>query len=329
MTKSIKDVAETAGVSTATVSHVINGTRFVSEETRAKVLKAMNQLNYHPNLVARSLRSQKSNIIGLLLPNISNFYFTSIALGIENVLRKNGYNLILSNSNENLENEKEQVKVFNAQLIDGMIIASTAGEHSYLYKDLTCNYPVVFIDRKPKNYKADYVVLDNVKSTYDAISILIEKGHKRVGIITGFNRSSTTEERIKGYKKAFADHGMDIDDSLIRMGDFTFESGYQIASELVEHSKASALFVVNSIMTIGSLIYLNEKGIKIPEQIAIVGCDDHKWSRVTNPPLSVVAQPAYELGETAASLLLQRISQPDMDYKEYRLASKIILRNSC
>src|SRR6056297_1396794 len=153
---SMKEVADKAGVSTATVSHVINGTRFVREETKSQVLKAMEQLDYHPNLAARSLRSQKSNIIGFLVPDISNFFFTEIAREVENILRKNGYNLVLSNTDENLENEKEQLKILNAQQIDGLIMAPTGDEHDFLNERLG-NYPVIFIDRKPRKYKGDCV----------------------------------------------------------------------------------------------------------------------------------------------------------------------------
>ncbi len=220
MKVSMKDVAQRAGVSTATVSHAINKTRFVRAETKKKVLKVMKDLNYYPNFAARSLRTRKSNIIGLLVPDISNFFFISIAKGVESTLKKYGYNLIFSNSNENLENEIEQIKIYNTQLVDGLIVAPVSADHTFLNELFSGYYPVVFIDRKPKGYKGDCVLGNNTKGAYDAVSMLIKKGHTKIGIITGLPGLTTTEERLNGYKKALTDHGLKINKNLIKVGDF-------------------------------------------------------------------------------------------------------------
>lgn len=329
MKNNIKDVAKVAGVSTATVSHVINNTRFVADGTKQKVLDAMNSLNYSPNQAARSLRSQKSNIIGLLLPNISNFYFTRLALGVDNILRQNGYNLILSNTNETFQNEKQQIKIFNSQQIEGLIIASAADDHSFLKKDLDIKCPIVFVDRKPKNFNADSVTLDNVDSTYKAIKTLIQKGHTKIGMITGFGHLSTTYERISGYKKAYNECGIELNLNFIKNSDFTKKDGYKFTQELLETTDITAIFLINSLLTIGSLTYLKEKNIKIPKDIAIIGCDDHEWAKVTEPPLTVVSQPAYEMGKMAATLLLKTIKEPQYSYTDYKLLSSLIIRHSC
>lgn len=333
MATSIKDVAKAAGVSTATVSHVINGTRFVSEKAKKKVLAAMKELDYRPNSVARSLRSQKSNIIGLLIPvmrsDTSNFFFMSVAQGVSDVLKRHGYNLILSNSHERLDDEKEQIKVFNSQLIDGLILAPTAEEHGYLHETLSGTYPVVFIDRKPKGYQGDCILADGFQGTYDAISMLIDKGHRKIGFITGTLGITTSDERLEGYMAALTDRGLPLDNLLIKEGQASFESGYVLAREIVETNDVSALFVANNIMTIGALRYLQETGIKIPEQIAIIGFDDYEWARITTPPLTVIKQPAYELGAKAAEVLLQRIANPDSDFRELRLPTELVIRSSC
>ncbi|MFW5996110.1 MAG: LacI family DNA-binding transcriptional regulator, partial [Halanaerobiaceae bacterium] len=201
----MKDVAERAGVSTATVSHVINETRFVAEETRNEVLKAMKELKYYPNSAARILRKKESKIIGLVVPDISNFFFTGLARKIETVIKKKGYNIILGNSDEKIENEVEQIKIMNSYLIDGLIMAPARGDQSYLDEDFLAdnNFPIVFIDRMPKGYHGDCVLVDNEHASYKAVNYLIQQGHRRIGIITGLPELTTTEERLIGYKKAF------------------------------------------------------------------------------------------------------------------------------
>lgn len=327
---SMKDVAQKAGVSTATVSHVINKTRFVRVETKKKVLDAMKNLNYYLNSAARSLRSRKSNVIGLLVPDISNFFFTSIARGVENTLKRNGYNLIFSNSNENLESEIEQIKIFNTQLVDGLIIAPVPGDHTFLNELLSGDYAVVFIDRKPKGYQGDCVLGDNIKGTYDAISMLIKKGHSRIGIITGLPGLTTTEERLIAYKKALSDYKLKIDEDLIKVGFSQFEEGYKSTKELLEYTDITALFVTNNLMTVGAIKYLKEKRVAIPGDIAIIGFDDYRWASIIEPPLSMVKQPAYDIGEKASKLLLKKIKKEVIgDYKEYRLPIRLVIRGSC
>ena len=324
------DVARKAGVSTATVSHVINKTRYVKAETREKVLKVMKDLNYYLNSAARSLRSRKSNVVGLMVPDISNFFFTSIAKSVENTLKKYGYNLFFSNSNENIKNEIEQIKIFNTQLIDGLIMAPAPGNHKYLNDLLNGDYPVIFIDRKPKGYAGDCVLGDNIKGAYDAVNMLIKKGHKRIGIIAGLLDLTSIEERLIGYKKALNDNQLKVDNQLIKAGDNHFEGGYESTKELLENTNITALFVTNNIMTVGAIKYLKEKQIAIPRDIAIIGFDDYKWASITEPSLSMISQPAYDIGEKASILLIERIHKAESgDYKEYRLPTKLINRNSC
>ncbi|MCM8711212.1 LacI family transcriptional regulator [Clostridium sp. SYSU_GA19001] len=333
MAASMKDVAKQADVSTATVSHVINNTRYVSDEVRQRVIQAMKELDYRPNSIARSLRSQKSNTIALIVPilteDTSSFFFMSVAQGIERVLKKNGYNLILSNSNERLEDEKEQIKVFNSQLIDGLIIAPTAEEHSYLNEVLSGNYPVVFIDRRPKGVDGDCVLSDGYKGTYEAIKTMILKGHKRIGFITGPLGITTSDERFEGYKRAIVDNNLEIEFSLIKEAEATHKNGYILAKQLLDEEKVTAIFVANNVMTIGMLNYLQEANLKIPEDVAVIGFDDYEWTRIITPPLSVVKQFPFELGEKAAEILLDRINNGKGQYKEYRLPTSLVLRKSC
>ncbi|MBE3084857.1 MAG: LacI family DNA-binding transcriptional regulator [Bacteroidetes bacterium] len=326
----MKDVAREAGVSTATVSHVINKTRFVEKETKNKVLRVIKKLDYYPNFAAQSLRSQKTKVIGLIVPDISNFFFTAVIRGVESTLKKCGYNLILADSDENLEIEKEQIRVFNAKLVDGLIVAPVSGDHTFFKKILSKNSPVVFIDRKPQGYcPGDCVLVDNIEGAYKAVSMLIKKGHSKIGAITGLPGLTTSEERIIGYKRALVDYGIKVDQNLIKIGDGRYDSGYKLMKELFFNTTITALFVVNNLMTIGAMQFLKEKQIKVPDALAIIGFDDYKWASITNPPLSVVKQPSRRIGEKASELLIRRIKKEETgDYKEYRLSTELVIRDS-
>lgn len=329
---SIKDVAVKAGVSTATVSHVINQTRFVAEETKVKVLQAMKELDYRPNSAARSLRSAKSKIIGLLIPvmgsDTSNFFFMSIAQGIEKKLKEHGYNLILSNSNEQLENEQEQIKAYNAQLIDGLIMAPTGIDQSYLENTLSGSYPVIFIDRKPQGYNGDCVLVDNFRGTNEAVKLLIEKGHKKIAYVSGALGLSTSDERLGGYKKALEDYNIPVLQTLIKIGDASFDTGYRLTQELMEEEKITALLVSNNVMTMGAMAFLQENQTKIPEELSVIGYDDYDWAKITTPPLTVIKQPAFKLGVTAGEALIERINHPEKPFVEYRLSTEMVIRKS-
>ena len=333
MSVSMKQVAEAAGVSTATVSHVINGTRYVTEETTAKVLRAMKELEYRPNNVARSLRNQKSGIVGLIVPlsasDTANFFFMSIAQGIEEVLKDAEYNLILSNSNESLADELEQIRVFNSQFIEGLILAPTSHDQEEL-SSVIGPYPVVFVDRKPKGISGDCVLADGFSGTYEAIQIMLQAGHRRIGFVSGPLGYTTSDERLAGYVRALEKNGVAVEQTLIKEGIPTFENGYSFARQLIKEQQVTALFVANNMMTLGAMGFLQDAKVRIPEEVAVIGFDDYDWTRITNPPLSVIKQPAYELGRRAAEIMLHRINSPKKAaFQEYRLPTELVLRASC
>jgi LacI family transcriptional regulator len=326
----IKDVARVAGVSTATVSHTINNTRFVSTPTRQVVTAAMKELGYYPNLVARSLRNQKSRTIGLLIPDISNFYYTSVAQGVEVTLRKHGYNVILSNSHERTKVEAETIAAYNSLLLAGLIMIPALGDHGYLHKALSGTYPVVFVDRKPTGFEGDCVLLDNANATYEATKLFVTAGHRRIGLVTGDRLLSTTKNRIQGYKRALREAKVAVDECLIKAGEFSYQSGYTSTREVVLDGRATALFFASDLLAIGALTFLKEEGVKIPDEVAIISCNNFKWCEVTSPPLSVIEQPSYEVGQKAAEVLMSRITggENSKTFKEYRIPTKIILRES-
>jgi LacI family transcriptional regulator len=325
----MEEVAQKAGVSTTTVSHVINKTRFVKEETKSKVIKAMDDLKYQPNFAARSLRSQRSNIIGLMMPDISNSFFMTLVKGVESVLRKNGYSLVLCNSDDNLEIEKDHLKVFNTQLVDGLIMRTTADDHSFLGEYIK-NYPAIFVDCKPRGFQGDGCVLvDNVVGAYQAVNFLLERGHRKIGIIAGIAGLTSSEERLQGYLNALRDHGVESDNLLIKYSDSRSDDGYKLCRELIENTDVTALFTGNNLITIGAMRFLREKKIKIPDELALIGFDDREWALIIDPPLTVISQPSYKMGEKAAELLLEKINNKSDEFKEYKLPTELIVRESC
>ncbi len=328
LTASIKDVAVKSGVSVATVSHVINNTRFVSEETRTKILAAMEELKYVPNSMARSLRTNKTNTVALLIPDISNFFFTEVAEAIEGVLSEKGYSLFLCNTGESISIEKKQIMLMSSQLVSGIIIAPTSREFDYRSMFTDIKYPIVFIDRKTYKLQADVVMVDGKTATYNAVSSLIKKGHKRIGYIAGRDGLSTTDERLSGYLEAIEQNGIPLDESLIKRGDSKHESGYQLTEELIK-TDATAIFVSNNLMAVGAMKCLSNNNISIPKRMAIIGFDDYNWATITNPPLSTIKQPVAKLGAMAAELVLKRIENPEGPYTEYNLPAEFIVRKSC
>ena len=329
MALTLKEIAKLSGVSTATVSHVINGTRFVSEETKAKVLKVINDVGYRTNFVARSLRSKKSYTVGLIVPDISNSFFAAITETISRYLKEKGYYLILANSDENRENEIDEINVFSSQIIDGLIVAPVAESHGFMNEVLGESYPIVFIDRKPTGITRDCVLADNSAGSYEVISALIKKGHSKIGIISGLKGLTPTEERLAGYKEALIKHGIPINENFIKYSDSKFKGGYLSTQELLDSTDITALYAANNPMTIGAVNCLIDNNIKIPDHISVVGFDDYDWAKITNPPLTVVKQPIQEMSIKAVELLLNRINSDEpMEYKDYRLPTSVVYRES-
>lgn len=329
MSVSIKDVAQAAGVSVATVSHVLNGTKYVTEATRTLVENAIKKLDYQPNYVARSLRVSQTNIVGLIVPDVSNYFFTSIAKSIEQELSNNGYNLLLCNSQENFEIELKKINALKAQMISGVIIAPANRAFDYRNVLPDSRYPIVFIDRKTDILQADTVIVNNYEATFEAISLLIQRGHERIGFIKGLDGISTTYDRLNGYYMALKSHRIDIDPSLVKDGDSTYESGYKIMEEYLDTTDISAVFVANNLMAVGAMHCLKDRNIEVPKQMAIISFDDYSWSVITSPAMSAIRQPTKEMGRIAAQMLVERIKNDTRAYEEKRLNAELVLRESC
>ncbi len=258
----INDVAEEAGVSVATVSHVINGTRYVSNELTERVEEAMEKLGYRPNAVARSLKTNKTQTIGLIASDLSNPFFSSLLRGVEDSALKEDYSLIVCNTDETLDKEKLYIDVLSGRKIDGLLIAPTGKSDENLRSLQKRNIPMVFIDRKAKGIEADAVLSDNVSGASEATRHLVDLGHKKIGIILGLMSVSTTRERLEGYKKVLGEEGLEYDPDLVKHGFSQVTGGAQAAEELLSlNSPPSAIFSTNNLMTIGAMQGLMNEGL--------------------------------------------------------------------
>lgn len=329
---SLIDVARRAKVNISTVSRTINQTGKIGSETQARVLKAMRELGYKPNRVARRLRTRESSshLLGLIIPNIQNIFFADLARGVEDVAYKSNYAVLLCNYDEDEAKERFYLDVLQSESVDGIILPPIHETDPAVMQVVRNGIPVVCVDRSLSSGNLDKVEVDNHTGALKAVEHIISRGHKRIGLIGGPTDSSTGRERLRGYKDAHAQAGLAIRPELVRIGNYKQESGQSLAHELLSLSDPpTALFVCNGLMTAGALEAIAKHGLKIPKQIAIVGFDDLPLADVFNPPLTVVRQPAYEVGKYAAELLLKRIEDGKRPATSLKLMPELIIRNSC
>ncbi|MBC7231972.1 MAG: LacI family DNA-binding transcriptional regulator [Chloroflexi bacterium] len=327
----MKDVAQAAGVSVTTVSHVINETRYVSEELRERVLKAMEDLHYHPNTLARSLRQGISHTIGLIVPDNANPFFADVARVVETHGFKAGYSTILCNSDGQLEKELTYVNVLLAKKVDGVIFiaANSQSEHIALLTEQ--KIPVVIADRHMPDVEVDVVLVDNYRGGYLATEYLISLGHHRIGCITGPSDTTPGADRVRGYKDALTFAGLPIDKNLIVRGDFRYAGGASGAQKLLDLKEPpTAIFACNDAMAMAAMAVIRERGLAIPDDISIVGFDDIPQASFTSPPLTTVAQPIQDIGRIATDLLIERMSgSTSRPYQRIILDVKLVIRGSC
>ena len=327
----IRDVAEKACVSVATVSHVINGTRKVAPETEARVRRAMEELGYQPNAIAQSLRKRTTYAIGILVSDITNPFFATLVRGAEDAALEAGYSVIVCNSDEDPQKEDMYIRALWRRRIDGMLIAPTRDGTSPAIQELVQRkLPFVFVDRKAKGIEADAVLSDNIGGAYLATKHLIERGHKRIGIVLGIPGATTTEERFAGYRQALNEEGVLCSDELVAWGDYRVEGGRAAAAQLLSLANPpTAIFSTNNQMTLGVLQELFLRRISVPDKVAVVGFDDSEWAEMVVPSLTVVAQDPYEIGYRAFELLLARLnSRNGSEPKEVRVPIELRVRGS-
>jgi len=325
----IYDVGTRARVSVATVSSVINNSSYVSPELRQRVEAAIRELNYSPNLLARGLARQKTLTLGVLVPDIANFFYPELVRGVEDKAKEAGYTIILGSSDNQLSKEEVYLELFLSKRVDGIVLIKAPGEMSpALEQSLKKNGPpIVLLDREHPSLSADTVVADDFGGGRMAVRHLLDLGHKRIGIIRGVSGASTTEDRFRGYQTALDERHVPVHPDLIAEGDYGMDSGY-VAGMALLRRKPTAVFVTNYMMTLGLLRAIEEQKLSCPKDISIVSYDDFIWSDIFPPRLTCVVQPKYMLGYKAAETLISRIQGKHKRPRREVLENRLQIRSS-
>jgi len=304
----VKDVAEKSGVSVSTVSHVINGTRFVSEELKVKVRDAMVALEYKPNLIARSLRTKRSNVLGLILADITNPYYSEIARNIEYLGHLQDYTVMLCNSEGDPIKEEFYIRRLSEARADGIIIISSKILPELLKEMIGENLPVIFIDKHGSGIQGDLIAIDEFEGGRLATEHLITLGHHRIACVNGVSVNYLNLERVNGYRSAMVAAGLPIDEQLIISSGFDVVDGYRNGTMLLEmKNKPTAIFATGDLIAYGVIQAAYKTGIRIPEELSVVGFDDIYLSKFIVPPLTTIKQPLYEISEAAINCFFERM----------------------
>lgn len=327
----MRDVAEKAGVSLTTVSHVINRTRFVSDDVTERVHNAMEELNYRPNELARSLRRGQTNTLGLILPDSANPYFAEIGHAIEATSSSLGYNVILCNTHGAEDKEQHYINVLRNKQVDGILFVATGDKTNSISETLGENFPILLVDRELVGVRTDVIIVDNHQGGLLATRHLLELGHQRIACISGPSRLRPSAERISGYTQALEEAGLAFDSELFRMGDFHPSSGYQATLDLLAlDDPPTAVFTCNDLMAIGVIRATSELGRRVPDDLALVGFDDIELASYTIPPLTTISQPIDRMGDLAARTLIQRIEEDAVQAPTRQLLPvELVVRGSC
>lgn len=323
----IKDVAKHASVSNSTVSHVLNNTRFVRDETRERVLHAVTTLGYSPSVAARSLTTNRTQIIGVLIPNARNSFFGEILSGIEEVLRPANYGIVVCNTDEIWQREAHYLDLLLRLRVDG-ILATAATFKWHLLAD--AHTPVVFFDRSFEGMEGPFVGIQNQKAAYKATCHFIEHGHRKIGLLLGEEHLSTGSERFAGFRQALQEHGIELREEWVVPSIFSIQGGYDATQQILSlPERPTALLLNNNFLSVGALSALKDLGLHCPDDISLIGFDDHPWAAVCDPPLTVMRQPTQEIGQIAAQTLLDMINDDVRSESHIILEAELVVRQSC
>ncbi|WP_318458187.1 substrate-binding domain-containing protein [Photobacterium leiognathi] len=327
----MKDVAKLAGVSTSTVSHVINKTRFVSEEISERVNKAAKELNYYaPSALARSFKVNRTKTIGMLVTTSTNPFFGEVVKGVERSCYQQGYSLILCNTEGDHQRMHESINTLLQKRVDGLILmcATLEGEHFDIFEHYA-DIPVVVMDWGPMQFTSDKIQDNSLRGGYMAAKYLIDAGHSEIGCITGPLDRIQAEMRYNGYLQAMDEAGFSVEPSWVVEADFECEGGYNAFTQLhANGTLPSALVVANDMMAMGVINAANELGIQIPEQLSIIGYDDIHIAKFMSPSLTTIHQPKYRLGQAAVETLLTRLDEPETAPRIIELEPTLVERHS-
>jgi LacI family transcriptional regulator len=303
----------------------------VSDGARRRVRQAAVTIGYRPNAVARSLVSGATKTIGVVVGDIENPFFAGAARGIADVLERDGYTLLLANSDEDLGRERRAVEALHARQVDGLAVVPSSGDDgAHLAAILREGRPVVLLDRPISGLEVDAVLVDNRAGAARAVRHLASLGHRRVGLVGDSPGIASTAERIDGYRAALSVVGATADDALVSLGGSTIDEGHRSALRLLQRpDRPSAIFTVNNFMTAGALRAVRDLGLRMPADVALVGFDDLDWTTLVDPPITVIAQPVAELGRAVAERLLERLGGDTGPVREVRLRTRLVVRGSC
>jgi LacI family transcriptional regulator len=326
----MKEVARAADVSVATVSHVINGTRFVSPALADRVQAAMGTLGYTPDATARSLRVRRTQTIGLVIPDNSNPFFAQLAQVIEEEGFEAGYTTILGNSTEQADRERRYVQTLVSKRVDGLIVALSREDDGTLDRILRpAKIPVVVIDRDVTLRGADIVLYDNAGGSSAAARHLLELGHRRIAFIAGPSDVQPAAERVRGFRHALHAAGVELAREAVAEADFHYDGGREATAALLKSSDGiTAIVAANDLMAAGALRALADRGIRVPQEMSVVGFDDAPLAEMVSPALTTVRQPLQEMAQMAVSLLLARIAGQDSQVQRHVLPTELVVRES-
>jgi DNA-binding LacI/PurR family transcriptional regulator len=323
----IQEVAKRAGVSSATVSRVLNGNSRVSNANRDRVRAAVAELAYRPNRVARSLRRQQTETIGVVVSDIENPHFTQAVRAIEDAAHTRGFRVLLCNTDETPAKQQEYLEILEAERVLGVILAPADPDDPTISQLLDLNVPIVAFDRRVSDARADSVTADNVEAVRIATNHLIQLGHRHIGFIGGLPQIQTGADRLRGYQEAIAEAGLE---PCIATGDFRLARAEEATGDiLTAHPDLTACVIANNLMTIGALRALRSRGIRVPDMMALVAIDDPFWSELVDPPLTTLAQPVRNMATTAVDLLIDRMRQRTIGVKEIVFPFELRIRESC
>ncbi len=330
----IVDVAKLASLSPATVSRVLNKTGYFSEETLNKVENAAKELEYFPNMMAQGLKGKSSHLIGLVIPDLSNVFYTSIASSLSSILHKYDYEMILCVTDDDPQKDLAYLRMLKEICVDGVFYTHPViGNNSdYLLAMVKAGIPIIEVNRQREINLLDSVLHDNDRGVQQVITYLLGLGHKRIALIIGSTSTTTGLERLTGYQNKIIQAGIALDQDLIKIGSFSRAYGEQAVSELLDLSNPpTAIFAANNRITLGVLHMLNQRNISIPEDISVAGFDDSEWMSVWNPPITTVGVAINEMAQLSIDLLHRRITKELTSEKpiSYRLGVSLIIRESC
>ena len=325
----IKDIAKSLGVSYSTVSRALNNKPGVSNKTRERIIKQAKKMGYQPNDMARGLVKKQSKTIGVIIPDIANSFFGEVTQGIMDTANKNGYTILLCISNWDFEIEKKHLNTLLEKRVDGIILKPSKEDIDEKYFT-NINVPFIVLEGWRGDTSYSYVKVDNKKGGYMATKYLIERGYKRIAYAGGKEGTSSNMERVEGYIKALNEHGIEVDQDLIKHYDFTVKGGYKLAEVLLNSDKqVDAIFAGNDVIALGILHYAASHGYNVPEQLGVIGFDDIFYAELPQIQLTTIWQPKYLLGKNTLEMLLQEIrDEEDRVNKAMILEPKLIVRKT-